>query len=214
MFTGIVEELGYLQAKEPVAAGYQLTIGATEVLVDAKIGDSIAVNGTCLTVVEVGSDYFVVDTMAETLRATALADLAMGAPVNLERAMLANGRFSGHVVQGHVDAVGVIREREVAQNATMIWLDLPTEALRYCVTKGSITIDGISLTIAALDEAGLSVAIIPHTWQVTNLSSRRVGDRVNIEVDVIAKYVERLVGPQLQSSQQPSGLLQPSQDSQ
>lgn len=193
MFTGIVEELGTVSEVRDNAAGKVFGFSSRVVQADAGVGDSIAVNGTCLTVTRLTDEGFEADVMAETLRATALGSLVAGAAVNLERPMRADGRFDGHIVQGHVDGVGCVRSVAEALNETTVWVDAPSHVLRYCVPKGSITLDGISLTIVDVDDAGFSVSIIPHTWQVTNLASRGPGDPVNLEADVLAKYVERLL---------------------
>jgi riboflavin synthase len=184
MFTGIVEELGRVRSRE----GGRFTFEATAVLADAKIGDSIAVNGCCLTVVDLGAGWWAADAVDETLARTNLGDLSPGDPVNLERPVRAEDRLGGHIVQGHVDAVG-----EVVSPAPELRVKLPDGLSRYIVEKGSITVDGCSLTVVdALDDE-FSVAIIPHTAEVTTLGVRRPGDRVNLEVDLVAKYVERLL---------------------
>lgn len=202
MFTGIVEDVGRIEAIEHLDRGARLVVGATRVAADAAVGDSIAVNGCCLTVTSVGDDGggFTADVMSETLRVTSLGAIEAGSLVNLERALRAGARLDGHVVQGHVDAVGRIRSLEVERNATTVWVDAPPEVLRYCVPKGSVAIEGISLTLVDVDAKGFSVSIIPHTWAVTNLASKGVGDTLNLEADVLSKYVEahvrRLVGEQ------------------
>lgn len=184
MFTGIVEELGKLVARD----GGRLRIGASTVLGDVEPGASIAVNGVCLTVVDFGADWWEADVVEETFARTALGDLAVGDPVNLERPVQVSDRLGGHIVQGHVDAVGTIVEP-----APDLRVTVPTDLLRYVVHKGSITVDGISLTVAAVHADGFSVAVIPHTAAVTTLGHKGVGDQVNIELDVIAKYVESLL---------------------
>lgn len=184
VFTGIVEEKGSVRARE----GSKLTISATEVLSDASIGASIAVNGCCLTVVEMGSDWWTADVSEETYQRTNLGDLAPGDPVNLERPMVANGRFGGHIVLGHVDAVG-----HIVSPAPRLIVRIPRDLMRYVVEKGSCTVDGISLTVFNLTEDTFEVAVIPHTADVTTLGHRNPGDKVNIEIDVLAKHVERLV---------------------
>ncbi|MFP4636024.1 MAG: riboflavin synthase [Nitriliruptoraceae bacterium] len=194
MFTGIVEELGVVRAKEVDGESARLHIDATHVVDGAVIGDSIAIDGCCLTVTTLPGEGFTADLMAETLRATALGDLEVGDRVNLERAMAASDRFGGHLVQGHVDAVGAVVARE--QQPGTVWLDIqaPTALAHYLVAKGSVTVAGVSLTIVEVDDAGrFRIALIPHTLEVTNLADRGVGDAVNLEVDVIAKYVERLL---------------------
>jgi riboflavin synthase len=200
MFTGIIEEVGHVAGVEGDGSHARLVIGCDTVLADAALGDSIAVNGCCLTV----SDWhdarpgFVADLMAETLRATALGDLAAGAPVNLERAMAAGGRFGGHLVQGHVDAVGEVVVRDEQPGTVFLSVRAPASVARYVVAKGSITIDGTSLTVIDVtptdeDAAVLRVGLVPHTLESTTFGRRQVGDRVNLEADVIAKYVERML---------------------
>jgi riboflavin synthase len=194
MFTGIVEELAHVRAITPVAGGARIEIAATTVLDDATIGASIAVNGVCLTVVELGDGCWSADAVIETLNRSNLGDLTAGDVVNLERPVRLVDRLGGHLVQGHVDATGVLRSREPQSDGShVVRIDAPEDALRYVVHKGSITVDGISLTIAAVHDDGFSIAVIPHTLAVTTLGTRVVGARVNLEVDLIAKYVERLL---------------------
>ena len=202
MFTGIIEELGTVQRIEKGSNSSQLYIQARQVLSDAKIGDSIAVNGVCLTVTEHGDDYFVADVMAETLLRTTLKELSNGARVNLERALRVGDRMGGHIVQGHVDGVGTIVEQRKEDIATIIYIKAEPELLRYIVPKGSIAIDGISLTVIDVQASRFSVSIIPHTAAVTSLGFKRTGEQVNLETDIIGRYVERLLG---QESPQPSG---------
>jgi riboflavin synthase len=193
MFTGIVEEMGAVTSMERTLAGTRLTILASTVMGDLKVGDSISVNGTCLTVVTKGEQNFVVDVSPETLSVTTLGHLTGGAPVNLERAMRLNERIGGHLVAGHVDGVGTVRSRQQENNAIFFTIEAPSEILRYCVTKGSITIDGVSLTINDVADHSFSVAIVPHTAKVTTLGLKQVKDTVNLESDLIGKYVERLL---------------------
>jgi riboflavin synthase len=185
MFTGIVEELGHLISRHDD----RFRIGAGTVLDGARIGDSTAVNGCCLTVIAVGDGWFDAEVTEETLERTNLADLAPGEPVNLERPVRLEDRLGGHLVQGHVDGVGTI-----AAAAPDLRVTAPTSLLRYIVEKGSITVDGISLTVVEPTADGFTVAVIPHTSAVTTLGHKGVGARVNLEVDVIAKYVERMLG--------------------
>jgi len=189
MFTGIIEELGTVRA-----VGTRLTIEARHVLADLAPGASIAVNGVCLTAVEIRPPAFAADLSPETLERSNLGDLKPGDRVNLERPLAPGGRLSGHFVQGHVDGTGELVSLGGLRDGNW-WLKLrtPRDLERYLVFKGSIAIDGISLTIAALDGAELSVAIIPHTYEATNLSTRRPGDRLNLECDMIAKHVEKLL---------------------
>ncbi len=193
MFSGIVEEMGAVTVLRKSLAGARLTILASTVMDDLKIGDSVSVNGICLTVVSRSERDFSVEVSPETLSVTTLGGFAVGMPVNLERAMKLNERIGGHLVAGHVDGVGVIRSRQQDSNAILFTIGAPPEILRYCVAKGSITVDGISLTINAITEQGFSVAIIPHTAKVTILGLKQVNDTVNLESDLIGKYVERLL---------------------
>lgn len=193
MFTGIVEEMGAVTSVEKTLAGTRLTILASTVMGDLKIGDSISVNGTCLTVVTRGERDFSVEVSPETLSVTTLGRLTAGEPVNLERAMKLNERIGGHLVAGHVDGVGTIRSRHQEGNVIVFDIEASPEILRYCVAKGSITVDGISLTINGVSERGFSVAIIPHTAKVTTLGLKQANDPVNLESDLIGKYVERLL---------------------
>jgi riboflavin synthase len=196
MFTGIVEELGHVHAVVPNAGGARIEIEAKLVVEDAAIGDSIAVNGCCLTVVDHTNDGWAADAVIETLQRTNLGDLRPGDPVNLERPVRLADRLGGHLVQGHVDGTGTLQARTPnADGSVTMRFAAPPSVLRYLVHKGSITVDGISLTVAALDDATFSIAVIPHTLAVTTLGTAAPGTRVNLEVDVIAKYVERLMQP-------------------
>lgn len=193
MFTGIVEEMGAVTAMERTLAGTRMVILASTVMGDLKIGDSVSVNGACLTVVTTSDRDFAVEISPETLSVTTLGHLTAGAPVNLERAMKLNERIGGHLVAGHVDGVGTIRSRHQEGNAIFFTIEGPQEVLRYCVVKGSITVDGISLTINDVTDHGFTVAVIPHTAKVTTLGLKQVNDTVNLESDLIGKYVERLL---------------------
>jgi riboflavin synthase len=197
MFTGIVEELGRVRAVIPNADGARIEIAATTVLDDATIGASIAVNGCCVTAVEIGEGWWAADAVVETLRRTTLGELSPGDPVNLERPLRLADRLGGHLVQGHVDGTGTVRARDPqSDGSTLVRFDAPAEIMRYVVHKGSVTVDGISLTIAEMHDDGFSIAVIPHTLAVTTLGTRHVGERVNLECDVLAKYVERLLDPE------------------
>ena len=196
MFTGIIEEIGTVRRIERGAKGARLTIGAKTVLEGTKIGDSIATNGVCLTVTAMTADSFSADVMAESLRRSGLGALQTGAPVNLERAMPACGRFGGHIVSGHIDGTGTVTSLQQEDNAVWLTVRTPAPLLRYIVEKGSIAIDGVSLTVAQVDETGFAVSIIPHTGAATILLGKKPGDTVNLECDVIGKYVEKLLGPQ------------------
>ena len=193
MFTGIVEELGTVTSIEHTADAAVLRIEGPLVVSDAEYGGSISVNGVCLTVVEHDARTFSVDVMAETLRRSSLGDLAPGARVNLERAMAASSRFGGHVVQGHVDGTAHIVGRTPGERWEVVRVELPADLARYVVEKGSITVDGVSLTVSAIGADWFEVSLIPTTLDLTTLGHKQPGDVVNLEVDVLAKYVERLL---------------------
>lgn len=195
MFTGIVEELGTIRSVRRGAASAVLSIGAETVLSDLKVGDSVAVNGVCLTATAVDKSGFTADVMHETLRRSSLGALGPGSRVNLERAMAADGRFGGHIVAGHIDGTGVISEKRRDDNAVWYTVKAGPELLRYIVEKGSVAIDGISLTVASVEADRFSVSVIPHTAAVTALGAKGPGDTVNIETDMIGKYVEKLLRP-------------------
>ncbi|MFC4059856.1 riboflavin synthase [Planomonospora corallina] len=194
MFTGIVEELGEVAAIEPLKDAARIAIRGRTVTADARHGDSIAVNGVCLTVVGVDGEVFTADVMKETLDRSSLGVLRPGSPVNLERAVRADARLGGHIVQGHVDGTGVLLSREPGEHWEIVRISLPAELGRYVVEKGSIAVDGVSLTVVGVDGDAFSVSLIPTTLDLTTLGGKRPGDPVNLEVDVIAKYVERLAG--------------------
>jgi riboflavin synthase len=194
MFTGIVEELGSVAGIDVQDRSARLHIACRDVLDGARVGDSVSVDGTCLTITTLPGDGFTADLMAETMRATALGDLAPGRPVNLERAMRADSRFGGHLVQGHVDGVGIVSELEQLPGTVFMTIEAPVDLARYLVPKGSITVSGVSLTVVDRREDGrFRIGLIPHTLDVTTLGQLGVGDRVNLEVDVVAKYVEQLL---------------------
>ena len=195
MFTGIIEEVGAVRRIERGAKGARLTIAAKTVLEGTRIGDSIATNGVCLTVTDLTSDSFSADVMAESLRRSGLGALQTGSPVNLERAMPLDGRFGGHIVSGHIDGTGTLASLRREDNAVWLTVRAAPSLLRYIVEKGSVAIDGVSLTVAAVDGTGFSVSIIPHTGAQTILLGKKPGDTVNLECDVIGKYVEKLLGP-------------------
>jgi riboflavin synthase len=194
MFTGIVEETGVVAGVERRGSGVRLRIEASLVLEDLKEGDSVCVSGACLTAVEIRAGGFSADVSHETLERTTLGEIRPGTPVNLERAMRAGGRLGGHIVQGHVDGVGVVRSLSERGGGDW-WLEVeaPAELERYLVYKGSVAVDGISLTVARVSGAVFSVAVIPHTWRNTTLRNARPGTRVNIETDILAKYMEKLL---------------------
>ena len=193
MFTGIVEEMGVVQSVDRTLAGTRLTILASRILDDLPIGASVSVNGACLTVVNHSNQNFSTEVSPETLSVTTLGDLAVGTPVNLERAMRVNQRLGGHLVAGHVDAVGNVRSRQQDGNAIVLTIEAPKDILRYCVQKGSIAIDGISMTINNVTDRTFSLSVIPHTAKETTLGLKQPGDGVNLEADLIGKYVERLL---------------------
>src|ERR1700756_3801473 len=202
MFTGIVEELGEVTGRDVLSDAARLTIRGRVVTGDAGHGDSIAVNGVCLTVVDLLPDgQFTADVMAETLNRSNLGELQVGSRVNLERAAAVNSRLGGHIVQGHVDGTGHVIARTPSEHWEVVRIALPTALSRYVVEKGSITVDGISLTVSGLGHDWFEVSLIPTTLDLTTLGKAEVGNRVNLEVDIIAKYVERLLG----SGDEPSG---------
>jgi riboflavin synthase len=193
MFTGIVEELGTVEAIEPQGDALRLTVRADAVLADVKDGDSIAVNGCCLTVAGHDTGTWTADVMQETLDKTSLATARPGDRVNLERAATLETRLGGHLVQGHVDGVGTILDRAPSEHWDLVTISLPAQLSRYVVDKGSITVDGVSLTVVAADEDRFNVSLIPETLARTTLGTKAAGDPVNLEVDVIAKHVEKLL---------------------
>ncbi|MEV1024581.1 riboflavin synthase [Streptomyces sp. NPDC050264] len=196
MFTGIVEELGEITAVENLDDASRFRVRGPVVTEGAKHGDSIAVNGVCLTVVEHEGDTFTADVMAETLKRSSLGALTSGSRVNLERPMIADGRFGGHIVQGHVDGTGTIIERLPSEHWEIVKISLPVELARYVVEKGSVTVDGVSLTVVEAGADYFTLSLIPTTLDLTTLGLKQPGEPVNLEVDVIAKYVERMLGAQ------------------
>lgn len=203
MFTGIIEEIGTIKSINSNGISSQLCISANTILEDTKIGDSIAVNGVCLTVTSIKSNLFTADVMAETLRRSNLGSLIPQSKVNLERAMPANGRFGGHIVSGHIDGTGTIAETKPEGNAVWIKINCSSNLLKYIIHKGSITIDGISLTVAKVTDSDFSVSIIPHTAANTTLLQKKSGDVVNLENDVVGKYIEKLLSFQKIDEQKP-----------
>lgn len=199
MFTGIVEELGEVTAVADLGDSVRLSVRGPVVTADARPGDSIAVNGVCLTVVRTGDGAFTADVMRETLDRSSLGALREGSPVNLERPTRLDGRLGGHLVQGHVDGTGTLLERTPSEHWELVRVSLPSDLARYVVHKGSITVDGVSLTVAELDHDSFTVSLIPTTLELTTLGSKVPGDPVNLEVDVVAKYVERLLGERVAS---------------
>ncbi|MER5617378.1 MULTISPECIES: riboflavin synthase [unclassified Streptomyces] len=203
MFTGIVEELGEVTAVEKLADASRFRLRGPVVTEGAKHGDSIAVNGVCLTVVDLGDGEFTADVMAETLNRSSLGALDTGSRVNLERPMAVGGRLGGHIVQGHVDGTGHIVERRISENWEIVKVSLPADLSRYVVEKGSITVDGVSLTVVDAGPDYFTISLIPTTLALTTLGIKEPGDPVNLEVDVIAKYVERLLGNTAQTPEEP-----------
>lgn len=195
MFTGIVEEMGTVRRLNQSPNRCELELSASKVLEGTQIGDSIAVNGVCLTVIRLGEEHFTADVMPETLRRSNLRQLKPGSKVNLERAMAANGRFGGHIVAGHIDGTGKILAMQPEGNAVLVTISATPELLRYVVEKGSIAIDGISLTVAKVSHTDFTVSLIPHTGEETTLLKHRSGEIVNLETDIIGKYVEKLMQP-------------------
>lgn len=193
MFSGIVEEMGVVKTVDRNLGGARLSIFADAILGDLSLGESVSVSGVCLTAADIQDRNFVVDVSTETLTVTNIDGLVVGTAVNLERAMKLNERIGGHLVSGHVDGVGVLRERQQDGNSILLTFEVPDSILRYCIQKGSITIDGVSLTINHLSDKAVSVAVIPHTAKVTTLGLTQPGDSVNLESDLIGKYVERLM---------------------
>lgn len=201
MFTGIIEEVGKVKAVQKSGSSSYIKIQAEKVLGDVQLGDSIAVNGVCLTVTKFESNIFQADVMNETLNRSSLGSLRQGSPVNLERAMAADGRFGGHIVSGHIDGTGTIID--IKSDGIAVWYTIAADdgILRYIVEKGSIAIDGISLTVAKITENTFSVSIIPHTADSTILSAKKIGDIVNLENDIVGKYVEKFMKPASESSE-------------
>ncbi len=193
MFSGIIEEMGAVRAVEKTLGGAKFSILASTILSDLEVGDSVSVSGACLTATTIENQGFLVDVSTETLNCTNFGNITVGTPLNLERAMKLNARMSGHLVTGHVDGIGTLRVREQDGNAIYLTVESSEDIMRYCVAKGSITMDGISLTINSVTDHSFSVAIIPHTAKVTTIGLKQVGDIVNLESDLIGKYVERLL---------------------
>lgn len=205
MFTGIIEEVGQVKSLRRGARSFTLEVEASLVMEDTRVGDSIATNGVCLTVTSLTGHGFTADVMPETVQRTALGELVPGSPVNLERALSLQTRLGGHIVSGHIDGTGRISDRR--QDDTALWLTVECDSslLRYIIQKGSITIQGVSLTVARVDDRSFAVSLIPHTQAATTLHQAKVGDRVNLENDIIAKYVEKLLG---RESDRDNGLME------
>ena len=207
IFTGIIEELGVVKSIAIKGASGCITIKAKKVLEGTQLGDSIAVNGTCLTVTSINSDGFSADVMAETVKRTSLSQVGKGDLVNLERAMILNGRFGGHIVSGHIDGTGTITKYTKEENAIWVTIKAPDEILDLIVEKGSICIDGISLTVATVSDQDFQVSIIPHTAKETTLIHKKVGSLVNLENDIVGKYIKKLMeNNQEEQAKKASGL--------
>ncbi len=205
MFTGIIEEIGRIRSVKKGPEWIEMEISASKIMEGVRLGDSIAVNGTCLTVTRFDENGFAVDVMPETVAKTALKQLSPGSAVNLERAMAAGDRFGGHFVSGHVDGVGTITSRKPFGNAVVFEVETPQDVLKYILPKGSVAIDGISLTVVDLSDKGFSVSIIPHTLKETILQYKKVNDPVNLEADMMAKYIERFLSARFQGQEQTHG---------
>ncbi|SEI63405.1 riboflavin synthase alpha chain [Bhargavaea ginsengi] len=195
MFTGIIEEIGTVRSVTPGRDAATLKIGASAVLEDVRLGDSIAVNGVCVTVTGFSREAFTADLMPETLKATSLATVKSGTPVNLERALRADSRLGGHIVSGHIDCTAMIRSKRTEGNAIYLDLTIPNEFSAYLIQKGSVALDGTSLTVFEAREDSITVSLVPHTQAVTILGSKKPGDRINLECDILAKYAERMLQP-------------------
>ncbi len=206
MFTGIIEEKGIVTEVKKGTVSSRLTVRADIIMNDIHLGDSIAVNGVCLTAAAVAEHTFTADVMAETLRKSNLGRLSPGDHVNLERAMLMGGRFGGHIVSGHTDGTGIIKSMKREENAVWVTVEPQKELMRYIIKKGSAALDGISLTVASVDDISFSVSVIPHTGSETTLLEKKPGDIINIECDVIGKYVEKMLGIEAGETKKKSGL--------
>ena len=193
MFTGIIEQQGRIAAIERAQDSVRLTVAAPGIAEDVVLGESVAVDGVCLTVVEIAPPQITFDAVYETMRKTTLGELLEGDPVNLERSLPVGGRLGGHIVQGHVDGTGRVASIRPVGNSWFIYIDAAPELMRYIVTKGSVAVDGISLTVAEAEDRTFALSIIPHTWENTNLQHKRAGDMVNVECDILGKYVEKLL---------------------
>ncbi|GAB4458104.1 MAG: riboflavin synthase [Armatimonadaceae bacterium] len=202
MFTGIVEAVGRITGIEHQGEAIRLTVSVGKISEDVHLGDSISVNGVCLTVTEIRPPHISFDAVYETMRRTTLGELRHGDNVNLERSVPVNGRLGGHIVQGHVDGTGRIASIRPMGNSWFVYVDAAPELMRYIVTKGSVAVDGISLTVAESEDRTFALSIIPHTWENTTLREKRAGDTINIECDILGKYVEKLIGGYLAGADQ------------
>ncbi|MBX3042504.1 MAG: riboflavin synthase [Candidatus Kapabacteria bacterium] len=193
MFTGLIEEIGKIKSVRSLGGGKSITVTAKKIMDDVKIDDSVAINGACQTVVTVGTDYFEVEAVEETLSKTTLGAMRNGMKVNLERAAKVGDRLGGHIVQGHIDTTGTVKSIEKQLTGILVWVEFPIEYSKYAVQHGSICIDGVSLTIARLRNNMAMLSVIPHTWDVTTLAELKNGSNVNIEFDIIGKYIENFM---------------------
>lgn len=206
MFTGIIEELGTVKRIQSGQESMEIIVQASKILEDVHLGDSISVNGVCLTVTHYTKDEASFDVMPETFKATNLNELSKGSEVNLERSMKADGRFGGHMVSGHVDGLGTITSKKAESNAVYYDIELPTELLDYFVYKGSVTVDGTSLTVFGVNDKGITISLIPHTMEHTILGDKGAGDHVNIEIDMLGKYVVNFLTKQFGSDKKSSSI--------
>lgn len=193
MFTGIIEEIGKISSIQPIAGGMRIKISSSKILDDISVDDSICVSGVCLTAIKVEDDGFWVDAVGATLEKSTFSKIQLSAPVNLERSLKLNDRLGGHFVQGHTNGIGTILELNKLGENYFLKIKVDENLERYLIEEGSITIDGVSLTIAELDGSKVGISLIPHTWQNTSIKFKKVGDKVNVETDVLAKYIEKLV---------------------
>lgn len=194
MFTGLIEEIGTLEKIESIPNGRRIKVSASKIFDDVKVNDSIAVNGVCLTAIKVEANSFLAEAVGETLKKTTLNKLSQNTKVNLERAVRLSDRLGGHMVQGHVNGIGTVKKINRLGDNYYFEVQIPKDLEKYLIKEGSIAVDGISLTIANLEGSSVGLSIIPHTWKNTNLQFRQISDEVNIEIDIIAKYIERLIG--------------------
>ena len=207
MFTGIIEELGLIKKIRTKSSGLQFSISAKEVMDDLKIGDSLSINGVCLTVIQYYADLLTFDLVSETLEKSNLGDLNEGDSVNLERALKVDGRFGGHIIQGHVETLGVILDKQTEKDNIILSVGLDPEWMRFCIPKGSIALDGISLTISRIEANIIEVSLIPHTLKNTTLGMKNKSDTLNVETDIIGKYVDRLLSFDNEESEIDLGIL-------
>ena len=207
MFTGIIEELGLIKKIRTISSGLQVSISAKEIMDDLKIGDSLSINGVCLTVIQYAADLLTFDLVSETLEKSNLGDLNEGDSVNLERALKVDGRFGGHIIQGHVETLGVILDKQTEKDNIILSVGLDPEWMRFCIPKGSIALDGISLTISRIEANIIEVSLIPHTLKNTTLGMKNKSDTLNVETDIIGKYVDRLLSFDNEESEIDLGIL-------